>query len=364
MLRAGAAALAACRAAARRPGRDPEAFLAAASSGRPDARRLLAGSSTRSRSRSPLLARPPPARLVDWLGLLERAPRGDSTLQVWSAACATGEEAYSLVLLAAEAFLTDVLPSRWSGRISRPPRSRRRRAATTGSGRCASDERQRQRYFTARAPTRRRGRVRRHVRFQQHNLAATRSRLGPQAFDVIVCRNVLIYFDGATIDRLRAALALALFPGGMLILGSADALCGTVQRLARLGEREAPSPGPRRRPLGRADGRPEPFDAEGSHRQGLADLEAGEASTAVGSLRRALYVDQSFALAAFTLGRAHEAAGDGGSARRAYEQALRTVALADGRYDHLLERAGLGDVTAACRARLAVLGSTTTMRAR
>ena len=88
---------------------------------------------------------------------------------------------------------------------------------------------------------------------------------------------------------------------------------------------------------------------------GVRALEAGDAAAAAVSLRRALYVDPAFGLAAFTLGRAHEAAGDDGAARRAYGQALRTIDPADERYDHLLEQVDLEDVATACRVRLGAL---------
>jgi hypothetical protein len=47
---------------------------------------------------------------------------------------------------------------------------------------------------------------------------------------------------------------------------------------------------------------------------------------------------------------------DTSAARRAYEQALRTIDLTDERHDHLLEQVDLADVVTACRARLATLG--------
>ena len=66
-----------------------------------------------------------------------------------------------------------------------------------------------------------------------------------------------------------------------------------------------------------------------------------------------LYLDPTFGLAAFALGRAHEASGDASAARRAYQQALRTIDMTDERHDHLLEQVDLVDVATACRARLA-----------
>lgn len=209
-------------------------------------------------------------------------------------------------------------------------------------------------------------RLRRLVRFTPHNLARDPlPPLGEAPFDLILCRNVLIYFDGATVERAIDGLERALRPDGMLILGSADTLCGTVRRLEQIGADESPVGRPEpaaartlRRPLGRGAGGPlaaDALDAEASFRNGMRALEAGDPAAATISLRRALYVDPAFGLAAFTLGRAHEAAGDAGAARRAYGQALRSLDAGDDRYDHLLEQIDLEDVATACRVRLGAL---------
>jgi Flp pilus assembly protein TadD len=84
----------------------------------------------------------------------------------------------------------------------------------------------------------------------------------------------------------------------------------------------------------------------------MAQLGLGNASAAVDSFRRALYVDPSFGLAAFKLGRAHDTRGDPGAARRAYQQALRTLDPGDERHRAILEKVDVGDVAAACRVRL------------
>ena len=82
--------------------------------------------------------------------------------------------------------------------------------------------------------------------------------LGETAFDLIICRNVLIYFDGETADRVIDGLRSALRPEGTLILGSADVLCGTARRLVKLESVQArrqplPTPPiPFRKPLGLA----------------------------------------------------------------------------------------------------------------
>jgi tetratricopeptide (TPR) repeat protein len=95
-----------------------------------------------------------------------------------------------------------------------------------------------------------------------------------------------------------------------------------------------------------------PLDADAHFVRGLVTLEAGEPDQAVAALRRALYADPTFSLAAFTLGRAHDALGDGPAARRAYERVLRTINPEDHRHELILQQVDIGDIAAACRARL------------
>ena len=75
------------------------------------------------------------------------------------------------------------------------------------------------------------------------------------------------------------------------------------------------------------------------------------------SLRRALYAEPGFGLAAFKLGGAHEALGDVPAAVRAYRQALRALDPHE-RHEPFLEQIDLADVAAAARARLDVLAAT------
>ena len=95
-----------------------------------------------------------------------------------------------------------------------------------------------------------------------------------------------------------------------------------------------------------------PLDADAHFIDGLVTLGAGWPARAAAALRRALYADASFGLAAFTLGRAYDALGDTQAARRAYEQALRTLDPEDDRHDQMLQQIDIGDIAAACRARL------------
>jgi chemotaxis protein methyltransferase CheR len=216
--------------------------------------------------------------------------------------------------------------------------------------------------------------LREHVRFGVHNLVRDpMPPFGERPFDLIVCRNVLIYFDSETTDRLVAQLSHAVATGGALLLGAADALSGATRRLARLTDEPAKEPGApgERSALGpaaaaddpagevRPDARrltaADPLNAELHFVRGLVELDDGDAAAAVWSLRRALFLDPEFGLAAFTLGRAHDALGDREAARRAYAQALGSLDPDDERYVHVHDQVDVTDVAAACAVRLRAL---------
>ena len=312
---------------------------------------------------------------IDWQRLTETR-----TARIWVAGCATGEEAYSLVLLAAESLGTaeppvEVLATDVSETALEAAREARyRNKAVTGLS-----QRLREKYFTEEdalwSPLEV---LRRPVRFARHNLVRDPAPpLGEGRFDLITCRNVLIYFDQPTVDAVIASLERALEPDGVLLLGAADALQGAARRL----EQATPSQGPPVRESARKleellagaltaadDGRhaealrataellaQNPLDARAYFVQGLVQLAAGARSEAVVSLRRAVYIDPRFSLASFTLGRAYDELGEPGDARRAYEQTLRTLDPEDDRHDELLRQVDLGDIAAACRARIAAL---------
>jgi chemotaxis protein methyltransferase CheR len=99
----------------------------------------------------------------------------------------------------------------------------------------------------------------------------------------------------------------------------------------------------------------DPLNADAHFIRGVIELGRGNAAAAADSLRRALYVDQGFALAAFKLGRAHDALGDELAALRAYRQALETLAPGHERQERLATHIDLADVAAACSARVASL---------
>jgi chemotaxis protein methyltransferase CheR len=327
---------------------------------------------------------------IAWHGLLQAASAaGSRTIRVWSAGCASGEEAYTLALLAAEAFgpgppPVDVLGTDVSGAaVAAATAGRYGERAVRGL-----EPALRERYLDRQAD----GsylvghRLRGLVRFRRHNLVADPvPPSGESHFDLVVCRNVLIYFDEPTIAQVIEWLERSLRPDGVLVLGAADALhrtAGTAQPVPGRQPRRTP-----RRPLGQppAGQSPPPareqrlaaalnaagngdregalaqvrsllgenaLDAEAHFVDGLVRLGVGRPAEAAAALRRALFADPSFGLAAFTLGRAYDELGDTLAARRSYQLALRTLDPADDRHRQMLQQVGIGDITAACRLRL------------
>ena len=325
---------------------------------------------------------------IGWHGLLEAdVAAGSQTIRVWSAGCASGEEAYTLALLAAEAFApgpppVDVLGTDVSGAaLAAAAAGRYRERAVRGL-----EPSLRERYLDRQTD----GsylvghRLRALVRFRRHNLVRDPvPPLGESHFDLIVCRNVLIYFDAPTIAQVIESLERSLRRGGMLVLGAADALHRTGGPPTPERQPKRPLPRPPRQPQagqqpptreqrlaaaldaagkGDRDGAmaqvrlllgENALDADAHFVDGLVALEAGRPAEAVAAMRRALFADSRFALAAFTLGRAYDVLGDRLAARRSYQLALRTLDPADDRHRQLLQQVDIGDIAAACRVRLA-----------
>lgn len=156
-------------------------------------------------------------------------------LRVWSAACSTGEEPYSLAMSLLAAFPAS---SGWelevlASDISTRALERGRDALYPISRAHEIPERHRKAFMLRgvadRAGLMRPGpEVRDLVRFSRINLNdAGWPGLGD--FDVVFCRNVLIYFAPATKERVVGRLIEHLRPGGHLFLGHAESLIGMAQ---------------------------------------------------------------------------------------------------------------------------------------
>ncbi|MGH7449430.1 MAG: CheR family methyltransferase, partial [Longimicrobiales bacterium] len=142
-------------------------------------------------------------------------------LQLWSAGCATGEEAYSLAILmreraeAARVIGTDI--------SRRALGTARRGVYREWSLRGVPEAVVRQYFRTARGRYELGRGIRDSVEFTYLNLAEAAypsHAIGIADMDLILCRNVLIYFDAATVARVAARLIDSLRPGGWLLVGA------------------------------------------------------------------------------------------------------------------------------------------------
>ena len=75
-------------------------------------------------------------------------------------------------------------------------------------------------------------RVRRMVSFERFDLRGSMRGKGP--FDLIFCRNVLIYFDVETKRKILGQLRSSIVPGGYLVLGGAETTLNLDERFKRV----------------------------------------------------------------------------------------------------------------------------------
>lgn len=160
--------------------------------------------------------------------------RPEERLHVWSAGCSSGEEPYSLAVL----FHLHVARAGDIRRLARVDihgtdidRGSLENAARGGfeDGDFAeTPDAVRSAYFAPTPPFTIREDVRAMVRFSRLDLLHQPP--PPQPHHLILCRNVLIYFDRASQERLFSAFFDALAPGGFLVLGKVETLLGDARR--------------------------------------------------------------------------------------------------------------------------------------
>jgi chemotaxis protein methyltransferase CheR len=147
-------------------------------------------------------------------------------LRIWSAACSTGQEPYSIAMV-----LSELLPNITSWDINILATDICDSAITQASlGRYAKHEIERgmtppmlSKYFQQEpGGWRVKEQLRHLIRFDRRNLLKPFADLGP--FDIIFCRNVAIYFDTVVKRDLFHRLSNSLAPGGYLFVGSSESL--------------------------------------------------------------------------------------------------------------------------------------------
>ncbi|MBX7116017.1 MAG: chemotaxis protein CheR [Myxococcaceae bacterium] len=276
-------------------------------------------------------------------GLLAQRP----TLHVWSAGCATGEEVATLLVLLAEAGAsadTTVLGTD----ISDAALQKAQALTFAAQAMRNVSESFREKYFRKEGEQFRLvPALKSRASFLRHNLMDRPYPLPPEGafFDLIVCRNVLIYFTATAFEQVIDGLSERLLPGGALVLSSAEPLLQPRPLLkavnveqaffyVRRGEPPFSSAAPKvptPRPLARAITAELPvFNAEAEAVKLFelvlewAAADAPDAQTEEG-LRKALYLAPDLAAARYMLGLLLEQRGQRVEAAHEYARAVASL---------------------------------------
>lgn len=165
-----------------------------------------------------------------------QAGRRQRSLRIWSAACSTGDEVYTIACCIAGGLLNY---QQWNitilGTDIGVGAIEQARAGVFGERamRLVSEEDRRRFFIKAKdaAVWQAGSALKRMVSFRQHNLLEP-LRLPP--FDMVFLKNVLIYFDAASKKRVLENVRAAIKPGGMLITGAAEGVSDLLRDFERL----------------------------------------------------------------------------------------------------------------------------------
>ncbi|WP_284124370.1 CheR family methyltransferase [Parerythrobacter aestuarii] len=160
------------------------------------------------------------------------------TLRIWSAGCSSGQELYSVAMLLLaqrerwSGWHIDLLGTDVSTRIIAAARKGCFSQFEVQRGLTVS---QMLGYFDQRddgwCPQQE---LRKMVTFREHNLLERAPVEAP--FDLVLCRNVLLYFDPATRSRVFDRLHEAIHPDGRLMLGAGETVIGQTERFVPAGD--------------------------------------------------------------------------------------------------------------------------------
>ncbi|HVW72103.1 MAG TPA: protein-glutamate O-methyltransferase [Rhizomicrobium sp.] len=168
-------------------------------------------------------------------GLIERRA-ATRTLRIWSAACSTGQEPYSLAMMMRDNF---PILAGWKVEIIATDLSptvldrAREGVYSTFEVQRGLPIQMLVRHFDQEEPNWRIKReIRQTISFRPLNLLEDFSALGQ--FDIVLCRNVLIYFDQPTKTRILGGITRRMASDGALLLGGAESVFGLCDALAAL----------------------------------------------------------------------------------------------------------------------------------
>ncbi len=149
-----------------------------------------------------------------------------SSVRIWSAACSSGQEPYSISMIADEfskkspGFKLDVVATDISQAILNEAKQAKYDALALARG--LSEERKRQYFSPVGDQWQVNANIRSRINFREVNLLSSYAMLGK--FDAIFCRNVLIYFSAESKKDILERMAASLNPRGFLMLGASESI--------------------------------------------------------------------------------------------------------------------------------------------
>jgi chemotaxis protein methyltransferase CheR len=157
--------------------------------------------------------------------LAELKARPSGNLRIWCNAASTGEEPYSIAMTVIEALGQNPSAKILASDIDTKVLATASRGIYSAEARGLSPERLRAHFLRGKGDNsgsiRVKPEVARLVEFRTHNLMDARWSLG-EPFDVVFCRNVMIYFDNETQRRVLEKIHAVMKPRGLLFVGHSE----------------------------------------------------------------------------------------------------------------------------------------------
>ena len=149
----------------------------------------------------------------------ELISRFGQTLRIWSAACSTGDEPYSLVMALSRHIPLNKIRI-YATDLDKTVIAKAKVGLYDAKSLAGVPADFKKKYFTQVGPSFKiSDEIKSHVTFSEHNLLKDRYDIN---YDMIVCRNVLIYFTDEAKDEVFKKFYTSLKPGGFLFIGSTE----------------------------------------------------------------------------------------------------------------------------------------------
>ncbi|MBR1930154.1 MAG: protein-glutamate O-methyltransferase CheR [Lachnospiraceae bacterium] len=158
-------------------------------------------------------------KLLDENVIPELIQKFGKNLKVWSAACSTGDEPYSLVMALSRHIPLNQIKI-YATDLDKQVIAKAKTGLYSAKSIAAVPDDFKKKYFTQVGPSYKiADEIKARVEFKEHNLLKDTY---PTDYDLIVCRNVLIYFTEEAKDEVYRKFCASLKKGGILFIGSTE----------------------------------------------------------------------------------------------------------------------------------------------